>query len=279
MLKSSEHSDELIEILLSDVLEVYGYDFTGYSRASLKRRILRLYEMDKFVSFAEYRYKIRTEPGYFKRFLEEITINVTEMFRDPAFYKTLRNEILPRLGTYPFIRIWVAGCSTGEEAYSVAIFLKELNLLHKSLIYATDINSEVVANASQAMIPLNKIKLYTENYIAAGGSEHFIDYYTANYSLGKLKDELKSKIIFSTHNLVTDNSFNEFQLILCRNVLIYFDRPLQNKVFELFNNSLEKFGYIALGTKETLDFSSVAKNFERLKGEKIWRKTMDDGKV
>ncbi len=272
MLKSTEHSDELIEILLSDVLEVYGYDFTGYSRASLKRRILRLYEMDKFVSFAEYRYKIRTEPGYFKRFLEEITINVTEMFRDPAFYKTLRTEILPRLGTYPFIRIWVAGCSTGEEAYSVAIFLKELNLLHKSLIYATDINSEVLATAGQAMIPLNKIKLYTENYIAAGGSEHFIDYYTANYSLGKLKDELKSKIIFSTHNLVTDNSFNEFQLILCRNVLIYFDRPLQNKVFELFNNSLEKFGYLALGTKETLEFSIVAKNFERLKGEKIWRK-------
>lgn len=272
MLKSTEHSDELIEILLSDVLEVYGYDFTGYSRASLKRRILRLYEMDKFVSFAEYRYKIRTEPGYFKRFLEEITINVTEMFRDPAFYKTLRTEILPRLGTYPFIRIWVAGCSTGEEAYSVAIFLKELNLLHKSLIYATDINSEVLATAGQAMIPLNKIKLYTENYIAAGGSEHFIDYYTANYSLGKLKDELKSKIIFSTHNLVTDNSFNEFQLILCRNVLIYFDRPLQNKVFELFNNSLEKFGYLALGTKETLEFSVVAKNFERLKGEKIWRK-------
>ncbi|SFI61333.1 chemotaxis protein methyltransferase CheR [Kaistella treverensis] len=271
-MKSSEHNDELIEILLSDVLEVYGYDFTGYSRASLKRRILRLYEMDKFVSFAEYRYKIRSEPGYFKRFLEEITINVTEMFRDPAFYKTLRDEILPRLGTYPFIRIWVAGCSTGEEAYSVAIFLKELNLLQKSLIYATDINSEVVANATQAMIPLNKIKLYTENYIAAGGSEHFIDYYTANYSLGKLKEELKSKIIFSTHNLVTDNSFNEFQLILCRNVLIYFDRPLQNKVFELFNNSLEKFGYLALGTKETLDFSSVAKNFERLKGEKIWRK-------
>ncbi|OWR13094.1 chemotaxis protein CheR [Chryseobacterium sp. VAUSW3] len=271
-MKSTEHSDELIEILLSDVLEVYGYDFTGYSRASLKRRILRLYEMDKFVSFAEYRYKIRTEPGYFKRFLEEITINVTEMFRDPSFYKTLRTEILPRLGTYPFIRIWVAGCSTGEEAYSVAIFLKELNLLHKSLIYATDINSEVLATAGQAMIPLNKIKLYTENYIAAGGSEHFIDYYTANYSLGKLKDELKSKIIFSTHNLVTDNSFNEFQLILCRNVLIYFDRPLQNKVFELFNNSLEKFGYLALGTKETLEFSIVAKNFERLKGEKIWRK-------
>ena len=246
---NSEHSDEHLETLLGDILEVYGYDFTGYSRASLKRRIVRLYQLDHFVSFAEYRYKIRTEPGYFKRFLEEVTINVTEMFRDPSFYKTLRTEILPKLGTYPFIRVWVAGCSTGEEAYSIAIFLKELNLLHKSLIYATDINSAVLENAAQAMIPLSKIKLYTENYIAAGGSEQFSDYYAANYSLGKLKDELKSKIIFSTHNLVTDNSFNEFQLILCRNVIIYFDRPLQNTVFELFDNSLEKRGYLALGTK------------------------------
>ncbi|MCB4235659.1 protein-glutamate O-methyltransferase CheR [Kaistella anthropi] len=269
---NSEHSDEHLETLLGDILEVYGYDFTGYSRASLKRRIVRLYQLDHFVSFAEFRYKIRTEPGYFKRFLEEVTINVTEMFRDPSFYKTLRTEILPKLGIYPFIRIWVAGCSTGEEAYSIAIFLKELNLLHKSLIYATDINSAVLENAAQAMIPLSKIKLYTENYIAAGGSEQFSDYYAANYSLGKLKDELKSKIIFSTHNLVTDNSFNEFQLILCRNVIIYFDRPLQNTVFELFDNSLEKRGYLALGTKETLDFSSISKNYERLKGEKIWRK-------
>ena len=267
-----EYNDELVEIILGDVLEVYGYDFTGYSRASLKRRIVRLYEMDKFVSFAEYRYKIRTEPGYFKRFLEQITINVTEMFRDPEFYKNLRAEILPRLGTYPFIRIWVAGCSTGEEAYSVAIFLKELNLLHKSLIYATDINSAVLQNAAQAIIPLNKIKLYTENYIASEGSENFSDYYTANYSLGKLKDELKSKIIFSTHNLVTDNSFNEFQLILCRNVIIYFERPLQSKVFELFDGSLEKFGYLALGTKETLDFSNISKNYERVGSGKIWRK-------
>lgn len=266
-------------MLLSDVLEIYGYDFTGYSRASLKRRIVRLFELDRFVSFAEYRYKIRTEPAYFKRFLEQVTINVTEMFRDPVFYKTLRTEILPRLGTYPFIRIWIAGCSTGEEAYSVAIFLKELNLLNKSLIYATDINNTVLENASQAMIPMSKLQLYTENYIAAGGSENFSDYYSANYSLGKLDDELRSKIIFSSHNLVTDNSFNEFQLILCRNVIIYFDRPLQNKVFRLFDNSLEKFGYLALGTKESLDFSPTAKNFERLKGEKIWRKISGDDKM
>ncbi len=268
----SQQNDELVEILLSDVLEVYGYDFTGYSRASLKRRMIRLYELDRFVSFAEYRYKIRTEPSYFNRFLEEITINVTEMFRDPEFYRNLRRDILPKLGTYPFIRIWIAGCSTGEEAYSIAILLKELNLLHKSLIYATDINSAVLDSASQAIIPLNKIKLYTENYIAAGGRENFSNYYTANYSLGKLNDELKSKIIFSTHNLVNDNSFNEFQLILCRNVIIYFDRSLQNKVFELFDGSLEKFGYLALGTKETLDFSDISKKYERMGSAKIWRK-------
>ena len=268
----SDFNDEYVEMILADVLEVYGYDFTGYSRASLKRRMIRLYEMDKFVSFAEYRYKINNDPGYFRRFLEEITINVTEMFRDPEFYFELRKEVLPRLGTYPFIRIWIAGCSTGEEAYSISIFLKELNLLHKSLIYATDINSAVLENAAKAMIPLSKLKLYTENYIDAGGAADFSDYYTANYSLGKLKDELKSKIIFSTHNLVTDNSFNEFQLILCRNVIIYFDRPLQNQVFELFDGSLEKFGYLALGTKETLDFSSVSKNYERTGAGKIWRK-------
>lgn len=269
---NSKENDEHVETLLSDVLEVYGYDFTGYSRASLKRRIVRLFELDGFVSFAEFRYKIRSDAGYYKRFLEQITINVTEMFRDPEFYQFLRSEILPRLGTYPFIRIWIAGCSTGEEAYSVAICLKELNLLQKSLIYATDINAAVLETASQAIIPMSKIKMYTENYLESGGKEQFSDYYTANYSLGKLQDELKQKIIFSTHNLVTDNSFNEFQLILCRNVIIYFDRPLQKKVFELFANSLEKFGYLALGTKETLDFSTVSKEFERIKGAKIWRK-------
>lgn len=269
---SSPLFDDSVEILISDVLDIYGYDFSGYSRASLRRRISRLYELDHFVSFAEFRYKIATEPGYFRRFLEQITVNVTEMFRDPDFYKTVRTEILPRLNTHPFIRIWVAGCSTGEEAYSIAIVLKELNLLHKSLIYATDINAAVLENAAQAFIPLNKIKLYTENYLAAGGTENFSEYYTANYSLGKLKEELRQKIIFSTHNLVTDNSFNEFQLILCRNVLIYFDRPLQSAVFNLFDGSLQKFGYLALGTKETLEFSPIATNYKRVIEQKIWRK-------
>lgn len=269
---STEKSDEQIEILLSDALEIYGYDFTGYSRASLKRRIMRLYVLDQFVSFAEFRYKLRTNPGYFKRFLEQITINVTEMFRDPEFYKTLRKEVLPKLGTYPFIRIWVAGCSTGEEAYSISILLKELNFLKKSLIYATDINGNVLDKAAQAMIPLSKMKQYSENYIASGGSENFSDYYAANYSLARLNDDVKAKIVFSTHNLVSENSFNEFQLILCRNVIIYFDRQLQTKVFELFDNSLEKFGYLALGSKETLDFSTISKKYKRLHSAKIWQK-------
>lgn len=265
-------NDEQVEVLLSDLLEQYGYDFTGYSRASLKRRITRLYTLDKPLSFAEFRYKVSNDHSYFKRFVEQITVNVTEMFRDPVFFRTLRETVLPKLGTYPFIRIWLAGCSTGEEAYSISIVLKELNLLHKALIYATDINPAVLEKAAQGMFGMSQMKQYSENYIQAGGKEDFSKYYSANYSLAKFDDELKSKIIFSTHNLVSDHSFNEFQLILCRNVLIYFDRDLQNKVLGLFDYSLEDLGYLALGTKETIDFSPVQKNYKRLTGHKIWRK-------
>ncbi|MCX2573822.1 CheR family methyltransferase [Pedobacter sandarakinus] len=264
--------NEQVTTLLNDVLEVHGYDFLEYSEASIKRRILRLYMLDNFVSFAEFRYAIRNDKAYFKRFLEEITVNVTEMFRDPTFYSSLRNDVLPVLGTYPFIRIWVAGCSTGEEAYSLAIVLKELNLLHKSLIYATDINPSVLEKAKRGMFPLHYLKGYSENYVQAGGTKDFSSYYAANYSLAKFDESLSSKMIFSTHNLVSDHSFNEFQLILCRNVLIYFDKELQHKVFHLFDSSLEKLGYLALGSKESLDFWSNAKYYKRIKSEKIWRK-------
>jgi len=265
-------SDEQVETLISDVLEQYGYDFTGYSRASLKRRLLRLYALDKMVSFAEFRYKVSNDSFYFKRFVEQITVNVTEMFRDPTFYKALRYKVFPNLGTYPFIRIWLAGCSTGEEAFSIAIMLKELNLLHKSLIYATDLNPTVLEKAAQGMFPLSQMKHYSENYIASGGTKDFSSYYSANYSLAKFDHDLRAKMIFSTHNLVSDHSFNEFQLILCRNVLIYFDRDLQFKVLQLFDNSLEGLGYLALGTKETTDFSPISKRYKRLETEKIWRK-------
>ncbi|WP_231425590.1 MULTISPECIES: protein-glutamate O-methyltransferase CheR [Pedobacter] len=264
--------NEQIDALLSDVLEVHGYDFLEYSHASIKRRITRLYTLDNFVSFAEFRYTVKSDKQYFKRFLEEITVNVTEMFRDPGFYRSLRNDVLPVLGTYPFIRIWVAGCSTGEEAYSLAILLKELNLLQKSLIYATDINPSVLDKAKKGMFPLNYLKGYSENYVASDGVKDFSSYYTANYSLAKFDESLSSKMIFSTHNLVSDHSFNEFQLILCRNVLIYFDKELQHKVFQLFDNSLEKLGYLALGSKESLDFWPKAKEYKRVKLEKIWRK-------
>lgn len=264
--------NEDIELLLTDVAERYGYDFTQYSRASLKRRLNRLCLIDKFTSFAELRYRVISDPEYLQRFVEEITVNVTEMFRDPNFYKALREDVFPRLGTYPFIRIWIAGCSTGEEAYSIAILLKEANLYHKSLIYATDINPGVLERASSGMFPISQMQQYSENYIQSGGIEDFSKYYTANYDSVKFNGDLKDKMIFSTHNLVSDTSFNAFQLILCRNVLIYFDKDLQNNVFDLFDESLDTLGYLALGSKETIRFSNLEKNYKQINDERIWRK-------
>lgn len=264
--------DENIELLINDVFELYGYDFTEYSKASLKRRISRLYILDKFPSFAEFRYKLRNDPHYLKRFVEEITVNVTEMFRDPSFYLVLRNEILPKLGTHPYIRIWHAGCSTGEEVYSMAILLKEANLLSKSIIYATDLNPDVLEKARAGIFPIAHMKNYSENYIASGGRLDFSSYYSANYEGVKFDESLTKQMVFSAHNLVSDNSFNEFHLIVCRNVLIYFDKGLQDRVFELFDKSLGLLSYLALGSKETVKFSSVQQNYKQIGKEKIWRK-------
>ncbi|MCW3073146.1 MAG: CheR-type methyltransferase [Flaviaesturariibacter sp.] len=265
--------DEEMELLVADLLEVYGYDFTNYARASLKRRLNRLYALDGFPSFAEFRYRIKSDPDYLKRFVEEITVNVTEMFRDPQFYKKLREEVLPVLATYPLIRIWHAGCSTGEEVYSMAIVLSEMGLLQKSLLYATDLNPDVLEVARTGIYSLNHMKLHSENYIASGGTKDFSSYYTAKYDRAKFKDSLKGKMIYATHNLVSDKSFNEFQLILCRNVLIYFDKDLQEKVLHLFDQSLEQLGFLALGSKETIRFSGIATKYKQLEGEKVWRKT------
>lgn len=264
--------DEEIEYLIKDVYELYGYDFSMYSRASFKRRVNRICVIDKFTSFAELRYTLINDPEYLKRFIEEITVNVTEMFRDPYFFKALREKILPQLGTYPLIRIWVAGCSTGEEAYSVAILLKEAGLYHKCLIYATDINPSVLETASSGVFPLQQMKVYSENYILSGGKRDFSDYYTANYDSARFDKSLKEKMILSTHNLVSDSSFNSFQLIVCRNVLIYFDKMLQERVFNLFDNSLENLGYLALGSKETLRFSNLGKFYHQIEDQKIWKK-------
>ncbi|MFC3157374.1 MCP methyltransferase, CheR-type [Chryseobacterium arachidis] len=272
MLEPSIVKDEEVEYLIKDVYDMYGYDFSEYSRASFKRRVNRICLIDRFTSFAELRYTILNDPEYLKRFIEEITVNVTEMFRDPQFFKTLREKILPQLGTYPLIRIWVAGCSTGEEAYSMAILLKEANLYHKSLIYGTDLNPSVLETARAGVFPLQQMKLYSENYILSGGKKDFSDYYTANYDSVKFDKSLQEKLILSTHNLVSDSSFNSFQLIICRNVLIYFDRGLQERVFRLFDNSLENLGFLALGAKETLRFSKLDKNYSQIEDQKIWKK-------
>lgn len=272
MLEPSIIKDEEVEFLIKDVYELYGYDFSGYSRASFKRRVNRICLIERFTSFAELRYTLINEPEYLKRFVEEVTVNVTEMFRDPHFFKGLREKILPQLGTYPLIRIWVAGCSTGEEAYSMAILLKEANLYHKSLIYGTDLNPSVLETARAGVFPLQQMKLYSENYMLSGGKKDFSDYYTANYDSVKFDKSLQEKLILSTHNLVSDSSFNSFQLIICRNVLIYFDRGLQERVFRLFNNSLENLGFLALGAKETIRFSKLDKNFHQIDDQRIWKK-------
>lgn len=264
--------DDEMEMLLQDISSLYGYDFTQYSKASLKRRLNRICMLDKFTSFAELRYRLIHDSSYLSRFVEEITVNVTEMFRDPHFYATLRRHILPILRTYPFVRIWIAGCSTGEEAYSMAILLKETNLFDKSLIYATDINPSVLEKASKGIFSLSHMKQYSRNYILSGGELDFSSYYVSMFDVAKFHSDLKSKIIFSTHNLVSDSSFNEFQLILCRNVLIYFDKDLQNKVFRLFDDSLQSLGFLALGSKETLRFSDVEHQYKRWKEDRIWKK-------
>lgn len=265
-------SDHELEILINDVYEHYGFDFGGYSRASFKRRVDRIYQLDGFTSFADFMLRVRSDPDYYTHMVEEITVNVTEMFRDPLFYKILRTEILPLLATKPFIRFWHAGCSTGEEIYSMAILLKEANLLHKSLIYATDINALVLNVAKKGVFPLRMMKQYSENYRISGGKKDFSEYYTANYGLAKFGEDLSAKMVFSQHNLVSDGSFNEFNLILCRNVLIYFDKDLQERALQLFDGSLAKLGYLALGTKESIKYTSLQTKYKQFGREKIWKK-------
>jgi chemotaxis protein methyltransferase CheR len=209
----------------------------------------------------------------FEEFVQEISVTVTEMFRDPSFYKSLREKVRSRLATYPLIKIWVAGCATGEEVYSIAILLKEEGLLARSLIYATDINQRSLQKAKEGIIPIANMSGYTANYVKSGGQHSFSDYYLAKYDGALIDRSLRQGIVFSVHNLTTDRSFNEFQLILCRNVLIYFNQNLQNKVIDLFYQSLCSFGLLALGSKESLLFSDKKNRFAEIdKRERIFLK-------
>ncbi|HEY2722200.1 MAG TPA: CheR family methyltransferase [Chitinophagaceae bacterium] len=266
-------SDEQVEILQQDFLEFHGYDFTQYSMASFKRRIQRLFSMNKGGNFKEFRKTLQHDDGYFFQALTEISVNVTEMFRDAAFYRTIREKVIPVLATYPHIRVWHAGCATGEEVYSLAIMLHEGGILHKSLLYGTDINPIAIEKARMGIFSVGPMQQYSKNYHDSGGMQDFSSYYTANYGIVKFNTDLSQKIIFSTHNLVSDFSFNSFQLIFCRNVLIYFEKNLQAKVLRLFDSSLEPLGFLALGSKESIRFSPLESSYQAiLEREKIWRK-------
>jgi chemotaxis protein methyltransferase CheR len=249
--KTSDISDEEIEEILHLVHNRYGYDFINYSRASMQRRIARFIDSSDYKNVQDLKKHLENDKTVFDFFLQKITVNVTEMFRDPEFYKVIRKEIIPVIASYPSIKIWHAGCSSGEEVFSMAILLHEAGLLNRSKIYATDINPYNIEKAKIGILPLDVMKEYVANYIQAGGERDFASYYTAGYNHAIIRKDLRSNIVFSQHNLVTDQVFNEFQLIFCRNVMIYFNRALQNKIIHLFYNSLSTFGYLALGIKES----------------------------
>lgn len=265
-------STELKEFLES-IRFVYGYDFTEYAEASVERRIEHFMKLNKIGSLKELGKVLLRDEDLFAQFVQDFTVNVTEMFRDPSFYKSLRENVVRRLATYPFIKIWIAGCSTGEEVYSIAILLKEEGLLDRSVIYATDINQRALQAAKEGVFRMDDMKAYTQNYQKAGGKNSFSDYYRAKYNSALVDQSLKQNIVFSIHNLAIDRSFNEFQLVLCRNVLIYFNQNLQSKVISLFYESLCPFGILALGSKESLLFSDKQKEFGEVdKREKIFIK-------
>jgi chemotaxis protein methyltransferase CheR len=262
-----------IELLLEGIFQRYGFDFRDYAHASLRRRLWKRVEAERLTTISALQARVLHDATALDRLLLDLSVNVTSMFRDPGFYRRFREVVVPMLRTYPFIRIWHAGCSTGEEVYSMAILLHEEGLLERSRIYATDINEVVLRHARGGIFPLNRMQEYTENYIKAGGTRSFSEYYTAKYD-GALFDSMLSKnIVFSQHNLVTDQSFSEFNAIFCRNVLIYFDRTLQHRVQKLFYDSLVMFGVLSLGSKESLRFSEFEECYERLDArEKIYKK-------
>lgn len=262
-----------IELLLEGIFRHYGFDFRSYAYSSVRRRLWKRIEAEGLSTVSALQAQVLHQPPMMEKLLLDLSINVTAMFRDPGFYLAFRERVVPLLRTYPYIRIWHAGCATGEEVYSMAILLQEEGLYERSRIYATDINEVVLAKAKEGIFPLERMQEYTENYIAAGGKRAFSDYYTAKYGGALFSPSLTKNVVFSLHNLVTDRSFAEFNVILCRNVLIYFDKSLQSRVHGLFYDSLATFGILVLGSKESLRFSPHEDNYEQINGpEKIFRK-------
>lgn len=267
---------EMVEIhlLTEGIYRHYGFDFRDYSLPSLRRRMWKRVYAEGLVTISGLLEKVLHDPACMERLLLDLSINTTAMFRDPTFYLAFRKKVIPLLRTYPFVRIWHAGCSTGEEVYSMAILLTEEGLYDRCRIYATDINEAVLQRAKDGIFPVSSMQENTSNYIAAGGSGTFSEYYTARYDYAIFRPSLRENVVFAQHNLVTDSSFNHFNVIFCRNVLIYFNNTLQERVQRLFLNSLEMFGILGLGKKESLRFTSVADHYEDVDAEeRLYRRT------
>ena len=251
-----------LDLLLEAIFQRYGYDFRHYARASVKRRVQRILEKSGDATISELIPRFLYDEAFSQTAIQEFSISVTEMFRDPEFYRALRQIVVPYLKTYPYIRVWHAGCAMGEEVYSMAILLQEEGLYDRSTIFATDFNEAVLDKARESIYALRNIRQYTLNYMSAGGTRSFGDYYHAKYESAIMNPSLKSRITFASHNLATDGVFGEMHVIFCRNVLIYFDCELQNRVLGLFAESLAPGGFLCLGSKETLQCSDMADHFK-----------------
>jgi chemotaxis protein methyltransferase CheR len=263
-----------VELLLAGIQKRYGYDFTHYSHASLMRRLEKARAQAHVNRYTELLDKLLHDTQCFDEFLKAMSITVTGMFRDPLFYRTLREKIVPMLKTFPFIKIWHAGCATGEEVYSMALMLHEEGFLARARIYATDFNKRSLDTAERGVYPVKNVEAYTANYFEAGGTNDFSNYYSDSYELVKFKDFLKERITFSYHNLVSDGVFGEMNLICCRNVLIYFDKTLQDQVLAKFSESLRYGAFLCLGNKESLNFTAVKPLFTPVdKKQRIYRKS------
>jgi chemotaxis protein methyltransferase CheR len=262
-----------LQLLLQAIYLKYGYDFRNYAKASIKRRVNHRLLKEGLENLSAMQHKLLYDVHFFERLLLDMSINVTEMFRDPSFYLALRKHVIPQLKKYPFLKVWHAGCSSGEEVYSMAIILKEEGLYDRTQIYATDMNEVVLRQAKDGIFNISKLKQYTANYQKAGGLESFSDYYMAHYEHVVMDKSLKKNVLFSDHNLATDGVFGEMNLILCRNVLIYFNRELQNRVLKLFFDSICQDCFLCLGSKESIRFSENADAFEDVvREERIYRR-------
>lgn len=263
-MKPAQLEDVEIGLLLTGIQQIYGYDFRDYAAASIKRRLTHWLAESEFATFSQAQSCILRDPGVFFSLLKGITVNVTEMFRDPAFFLALREQVVPFLKTYPFLKIWHAGCATGEEAYSMAILLNEEGMAKRYRIYATDIDEEVLQKAAEGVLPINVMQKFTQNYQKGGGTASFADYYTARYDHAILSASLKNNIVFSPHNLVVDAAFGEMNLILCRNVMIYFKPALKDRCLSLFDQSLMPGGFLCLGLKEGLERKKWGERYQEI---------------